>query len=530
MTKIHKTKLALLGATAFLTATTAQAQVADSWNITGAVEVTATNTNEDGVTLDPIDLGATTGTDGAEITNGFRNSISASAVGSSASSSFTSVNNSGIGGDATILFGTDVAPGGVTVVSGNLAPVLNNNDFATGVTIVAGEANSISLAAVGSSASVSGSTTLSDVVTTADALGGAIDGGETYSYSAGDVAVSSGSGTAKFNGTANGEKLADTGGNGASVTMTLATGVNTPAIQEGSGNSISVAGVGSSASASFSATVGGADNILDLASFTTASGTVTATNSYDGVVQVNLGAGLVTPTIGETAGGNANSISAAAVGSSASFSVASSTFGGGVITEFDAALGDVSVTSFNGENSVTLANADGDDQTAITEATIQNLGNGNSISASAVGSSGSVSYSNTVNSVGGGTSPAADTSTVAFGAIDVTSTNRGTINNYTSLDQGSIDGGSRNSISIAGVGASASQSLSVTDYTGAGATSVASSATDITLIASNVGAVSVSGGLVSASIADGFSNSISAAAVGASASQSVSRTVVGLAQ
>ena len=110
------------------------------------------------------------------------------------------------------------------------------------------------------------------------------------------------------------------------------------------------------------------------------------------------------------------------------------------------------------------------------------------------------------------------------------STNNGTISNGTDLaNAGSIDGGSRNSISIAGIGASASQSFSVTSYAGdAAITGVGSTAEGgITLAAFNTGVVGVSGGLSNPSIADGFSNSISAAAVGASASQSVTRTLVG---
>jgi hypothetical protein len=512
VTKLKMTKLALLGATAFLGAASAHAQVADTWAINGDVQVTSTNQAET-TTLDPI-AASTTGVDGATITAGFKNSVSGAAVGSSASSSFTSVNNSGVGGAAGL-----VIDGTVTVAAGNVAAVLNNNDIATGATISGGSANSISLAAVGSSASVSGSTTITDVGTSAATP---IEGDETFAYTSGALTVSSGNADGVDT-----EAGSTVGGNAGTVTVTLASGVNVPLIEGGFGNSISVAGVGSSSSASFSATAGGEGVVLDSSTVTLTDGaTINAANSDDGIVQVNLTeAGLVTPAIG---GGNANSVSAAAVGSSASFSLASSTFGGGVITAFGAEVGELNVSSTNGENTVSLAAADGDGATAINGATIAGLAsNGNSISASAVGSSGSVSFSNTVNSVSGG----AAGGDVTFAAINVNSTNAGAITNNTSVTElATIEGGSRNSISVAGVGSSASQSLSTTDYSGAGLTQVNAATGAITLAALNTGAVSVSGGLANAAITDGFSNSVSAAAVGASASQSVSRTVVGVVQ
>ncbi|WP_298191359.1 hypothetical protein [Novosphingobium sp.] len=508
MTKIHKTKLVLLSATAFFAASTARAQVADSWAITGDVTVTAANT-ADTTTVDPVNPGAVAGIDTALISAGFRNSISGSAVGSSASSSFTSVNNSGVGGAAALT-----VDGTISVGAGNGSAVLNNTDVIGSAIIADGSANSISLAAVGSSASVSGSATLSDV-------GGAATAGETYAFSANSLAVSSGS--------ADGDVEVDqgslTGGNDNTVSLILATGFNAPAVTQGFGNSISVAGVGSSASASFSATVGGDGSSLDSFDLTLTDGAaISSTNSDNGTVAVGLtDAGIVTPQVN---GGNGNSISAAALGSSASFSLNSSTYGGGVIGEFNATVGELTVDSTNGGNLVTLS-SDGaaGTPTLISEAAIAGAGNGNSISASAVGSSASVSYSNNVYDTGAGTAAGA----VSFQAITVNSTNNGTIGNTVDLGtSGSIDGGSRNSISIAGVGASASQTFSVTDYSGAGLTGVASTAEGgITLTAFNTGVVGVSGGLSNPSIADGFSNSISAAAVGASASQSVTRTLVG---
>jgi len=508
VTKIHKTKLVLLSATAFFAATSAHAQVADTWAITGDVTVTAANT-ADTTTVDPVTPGVVAGVDTALISAGFRNSISGSAVGSSASSSFTSVNNSATGGAAALT-----VDGSLIVAAGNGSAVLNSTDVLNGATIASGSSNSISLAAVGSSASVSGSTTLTDVA-------GAATSGDAYSYTANSLVVSSGS----LEGDVEVDQGSLTGGNDNTVSLLLATGFTAPVITEGSGNSISVAGVGSSASASFSATVGGdgSDTTFDLS---LADGVaISAANSDNGNVAVGLvdAVGIVGPQIN---GGNANSISAAAVGSSASFSLASSTFGGGVVTEFNSTVGDLTVDSFNGANTVGIGADAAGGQTAISDAVIAGAGNGNSISASVVGSSASVSYANTVYDTGNGAAGGA----VSFAAITVNSTNNGTISNGTDLaNAGSIDGGSRNSISIAGIGASASQSFSVTSYAGdAAITGVGSTAEGgITLAAFNTGVVGVSGGLSNPSIADGFSNSISAAAVGASASQSVTRTLVG---
>ncbi|KUR70316.1 hypothetical protein AQZ52_15830 [Novosphingobium fuchskuhlense] len=504
------TKLALLGATAFLATTSAHAQVADTWSIAG--NVTVGSVNSETVTLDPVNGGgATLGVDGANIGDGFKNSISASAVGSSASSSFTTVNNSGVGGDASL--GID---GSVGVGASNASAVTQTSDVLTSATIVQGNSNSISLAAVGSSASASASTTVTDV-------GGAtIGSNETFSYTVGGgLTVSSGlaDGTVAPVDVAGGDLG---GGNSGAVALTLGTGVAGADIQAGTGNSISVAGVGSSASASFSATVSGDGTVLDSALFDLSGGDtkISAANDTTGAVSV----GVTTVATPKIEGGAANSISGAAVGSSASLSFAAATFDSGAISDFSATTGVVGVDSTNAA-AVTFS-GDGTTGTAATldGAAISGTGLGNSISLSAVGSSGSVSFTNTVY---GGANGAAGGS-VAFDDITVNSTNSGAVSNISETITGSgIDGGSKNSISIAGVGASASQSISVTDYTGGGITGVGSTLNNVTVSGNNSGAVLVAGGLATPNIDGGFSNSISAAAVGASASQAISRTLVG---
>lgn len=500
------TKLALLGATAFLAATSANAQVADTWSIAGDVTVSALNTGA--VTNDPVNGGTVAGVEAAEITAGYKNSISGATVGASASSGFTTVNNSGVGGDAVIEFG-----GAVNVVAGSASDVINNTDVITSATIGGGNANSISLAAVGSSASVTGSTTLTDVA------GGPVGADETFSYTSGQLVISSGA----ADGTVD---AADTtiGGNAGAVTLSLATSLTAPQIAGGNANSISVAGVGSSASASFSASIDGDGSVLDAFDLSLADGAlISSAADAASAVAVGLGAGATEPTI---AGGNANTISAAALGSSASFALAAGTSANGQITAFNATVGELQVDSTNAGTVTLGGGTDGADQATFDTASIAGAGNSNSISAAAVGSSGSVSFASTIYDSGNGDGITGD---VAFDAITVNSTNSGEILNNVNLStSGNIDGGAKNSISIAGLGASASQSISITDNSGVAITAVNTAVGgDVILAAVNSGGVSViGGGLQAPVIADGFSNSISAAAVGASASQSVTRTVL----
>ncbi len=492
-------KRALLSATAFLAATSANAQVADTWTISGAVTVSAINSGD--VSNDPVATGGTTGVEAASIVEGFKNSISSAAVGASASSSFTTVNNSELGAETAINFES-----ALSVVAGNEGAVLNANDLA-GAVIGGGNANSVSIAAVGSSASVSGSTTLA---------GGALGADESFLYGAAEqLVVSSGADGAA-------DPADNTiGGNTGTVTVSLGTGFVGAVIDGGNGNSISVAGVGSSSSASFSAAVDAEGTILDVVDLQIGGGAaVNSVNGADGLVLVGLGEGMTEPQINA---GNANSISAAAVGSSASFAVSQGVSGGGQITEFGGAIGELQVASVN-QATVTLGGGDGADQGVIGTAIIGG-GASNSLSAAAVGASGSVSYASTVFDTGNGEG---FTGELSFEGITVESTNDADILNNISLAGGEISGGQKNSISIAGVGASASQSISITDNSGLGiSTNNTILGEDVILAALNSGAVTVAGGgLATPVIGGGFSNSISAAAVGASASQSVARTVL----
>lgn len=426
MTAINKTKRALLGATALFAATSAHAQVADSWAIGGDVNVTANNT-ADTVTLDNTDGSFV---DTANIGGGYKNSISGAVVGASASSAFTYFNNSGIASNADA-----VIDGGVNVIAGSTAAVLNTNDLTGTPTIAGGSGNSISLAAVGSSASGSATTTIA---------GGATEGSVNFEIG-GDILIQSGDGIGGADGAD-----ATIGGNQGTVDLAFATGIDTATIS----------------------------------------------------------------------GGNSNSISGAAVGSSASFGLAINSTDTSALTEVNYTVGNVNVNATNDETGLTTVSAGGANA-VVTGANIAG-GDANSISLAAVGASASVSESDTIHALpaaGGG--PAA--ATITMGDIAVNGYNAASITTNAQLDgTPTISGGSNNSISVAGVGSSASVSFGVADYSGAGVSAAATSSGGITIASLNTGVISVTSGMATPTITDGYNNSISNAAVGASASQAIS--------
>lgn len=431
MTKLNLTKAALLAATAFF-ATAAQAQVADTWDIAGDVNVSAINTGK--VTNDATGGTAVQSIDGANIADGYKNSISAAAVGASASSSFNVLDLSQTANAGTAVLTLE---GGVTVTGSNTGAVTNTSDLTTANVITAGSGNSISVAGVGSSASGSVSVTSGNTTDIAD-----------VEYSTGGaVLIQSGNGTDPLTST----NLSDAGGNLGDVTVSLATGIFGGDIAGGSANSISVAGVGSSAS--FGVSV----NTVD--------------NSPIENVAVNLGDSLtVTASNGQATGGTG-----------------------------------VSVTG-----------------TAIDTAQIEG-GNANSISVAAVGASASVSVANTFYQ-GTDVGSSVGALDVEFNDINVSSLNSANVANTTDIStSATIGGGQNNSFSIAGVGASASTSFSVTDYSAAGISAgTINVGGGVTLASNNTGNVSVTAGIAVPTISAGYNNSISTAAVGASASQAVS--------
>ncbi|MEO0033374.1 MAG: hypothetical protein RIS94_3132, partial [Pseudomonadota bacterium] len=262
---------------------------------------------------------------------------------------------------------------------------------------------------------------------------------------------------------------------------------------------------------------------------------------------------------------------AAAIGSSASVGFSSTVLAGGETGTFNLTQngdGDptaLNVTSVNTAN-VAIGGIDTTDvaaptatllTAAINGADSTAAANGNSVSSTALGASAGVSYSLTnygstapiANSAGFGAAVVdGEGSFLDDGGVNIAAVNgatyedngdgtftitpletQTTVTNMTSMDTVSIGGApdsnlaSNNSISVAGIGASASYSFSVNEYAGA-ANTVSSNLVGgtATLLATNYSAVNVESGITSAAISGGLNNSISVAALGASASQSFS--------
>ena len=515
MTKLNLTKAALLAATALISATSARAQVADSWDLSPS-DITVTSTNTGGsatVTLDSTTVGGL-GITGADILDGYKNSISTAAVGSSASSSVNAFNNAGAGTNVSTM---DFTAQSLTVVSGNDSAVTLNGDIAGGAHIgkdALSDGNSISVAAVGSSAS--GSATFT-------AAGGSEVGQDTYTVGA--VTISNGDGAADP-----GTIDPTVGGNIADVLVNLATGIATPTIDDGNANSISVAGVGASSSFSLANVTEGDGATLDVSSFAQNDAlSVTASNTGNVSVGVGDTAGGQENALVDTAqilAGNGNSISIAGVGASASTSLTDTTFNGAVgAAEADFVIGGTS-------GGVTVASANLNTDVGVSVSADSNApsiggGNSNSISVAGVGSSGSLSITNAI--YDGSAGPAAVVVAVG-GDVAIGSTNTSAVTVNSSItDSANIAQGSSNSISVAGVGASASGSFTTTAYgeTGSGLSATSGTFTGaLGITASNTGVVAVNTGLNTPSISTGYNNSISAAAVGSSASQSVTQNIL----
>ncbi len=451
VTTINKMKIALLGATALLASTAAHAQVADTWTIgDGAADATVTSSNNADVVLNDFgSAGAGTGMIVSAI-DGTKNSVSGSALGASASVGFntTTATDSSLTGNVSAL--------SLGVSATNAGNVTNTAaiDVSGGVL---GQLNSVSRVALGASAGVSTSATV-------------IGGDQVFGYTAPTSTVSA---------------TNDLNADGESTTVFMASSIAGGEVG-GNGNSVSFAGIGSSAS------VGASSTILD--------------GSQTGSYNFSLNAD------GEAPGLNVTSVNTA----------------------------NVTVTGPGATDNATLDNAGIIDAVAITGT------NGNSVSASGIGSSASVSYALTVyggdvtNSAGFGAGIDADGNAVlSADPVKITSVNGATYDgtDVTALDTpttitnttqiGAVEisnvDGSNNSISVAGIGASASYSFSVTDMSGAGsAISNNLVGGTPTLLAANYSAVNVDSGIGGATIAGGVNNSVSTAAIGASASQSFS--------
>jgi hypothetical protein len=445
--------------------------------IPGAVTVDGTNNAGGTVT-------ATGSVFGGTISNGNANSISVAAVGASGSVSADSLvidgvpNNTLTFGGAVTVTGANSAAVSLTGNLGSTASIINDSP-----SIAGGVNNSISVAGVGASASVSFANT--------SVSGG--DGSNNYSI-AGATAI-----TADNNATVG-------------VTGTVYGG----AISGGTGNSISVAAVGSSAAFSSGSIVEGTGSIP-----TTSLSTSTIAINSDNSANITLTGtvGLIGATTDPTISGADTvtaSISSSAVGASGSLSV-SNLLTGGAAPDETVTIG---ATTFNVDNTANVTVATG----GIFGGTISN-GTGGSISQAAVGASGSASFTNIVS---GASTLAPGATEYVVGAQGVVVDNTGAVSitgdiGTTDLaNNASITGGVNNSISVTGVGASGSTSFSSMFSSGTAASSGAGvySVAALTHTVTNTGGVTVASNSYGANIGGGVNGSISAAAVGASASTS----------
>lgn len=447
-----KIKLALLGAAATFAATSAHAQVADTWTINSsgqALEVTAANNAN--VSLNNAD--STTGTAGANILGdtAYKNSVSGAAIGSSASVGFTATTNTDGNSLQAIITGENPA----AVTSTNAANVLNQGDISDAV-IESGASNSISRVALGASGSVSASVTN-------------LSGENTFEYDVPAVAVA---------------VTNDLNANDENTTVFTGATITTGADLGGNSNSISAAAIGSSAS------VGGSILQID--------GTVNGTFLFDSTF--DAAGAPVDPGDTTIESTNKASVVLGAAG-------------------FDS----------TGLDALDIGSAT-PDQSNIT-ATIADSTASSSVSTAAIGASASASYSSTVyageqtNTVRFGANEAGDT----VGTFGITATNGAdgsttyVVNNTDITDSTIGADGSNNSISVAGIGSSASFGVSVNDYTGGGNAIVNTvSATAPTIGSTNFAEVAVLSTLTGPTISGGVSNSIASTALGASASQSFS--------
>ena len=518
MIKSNIFRAALLVTSALVSASVARAQSVptDTWNIGS---VTNSATNDGTVTLN----GSITDT--PTITAGTGNAIAGAAIGASATQSIV-VNVTGDAPLGNVTYGAidldavNTSSGDITV-SGDLGTSGTIGDAAT---IVAGTDNAISLAAVGASAGLSYS-----------GVQDASSSEETYTFASTVDVDASNAGAVTVGAAAVG---------GESPTPADPAGIYTGTISNGTGNSISVAGVGSSAS-------------LSLASNVSGSSTAATIVSLEGAVDigsVNSGAVSVTSEIGSSAitddgaiisNGTSNSISTAAVGASASASYSGVQTGTAGNETFAIAydLGDdglIGGLSADDPDTLTITatnNVGGtvSNTSSIYDATIS-TGTANGVSVAAVGSSASFAATSLVS--GATTAP---TTTLVAGNITVSSTNRDTegsadpaVTLTGNVNDATIEDGASNTISAAAVGASASVGYSGVQTEGSNGDETFLLATDgiggmgtIGITGLNDGDVTSTSTINTAFIDGGYSNGISVAAVGSSAAFSVDTIVSG---
>ena len=436
--------------------------------------------------------------DEANIAAGLNNSISVAGVGASSSASVDVVANGGSTPAETINLGTqsdgtDPVAVNLTATDGEFEKTETNGDVTvtadvTSGTIDYGIGNSISVAAVGASTSL-GVSSLADGAGTAPTT---------------DVNV----GTATLQATNNGP-------------VTVNGQLDSPYIADGVGNSVSIAAVGASASASIDSVAFGSA----APSMTVDTGVLSISANNTGDVTNNGSINIDAAVAGGSApyyidGGIGNGISLAAVGASGSLGVNnlssgdSSTAPSNVVT-----VGESTIGATN-SGAVTMAD-NGGIALAYIDSTATTPTINASISAAAVGASTSVSTSTISNA---GASPVGS---VSIGNTALTSTNTGVVSANGNIDQPEIVDGTSGSISVAAVGASSSASFSTIQWDGGQNNTNVTSGTVGLTATNSTGAVSATSNIIESGITGGIGNSISVAAVGASTSLSVSNVSVG---
>jgi hypothetical protein len=374
------------------------AQIADSWSIAGDTTVSAANTD---TTI------LLTASDGAlmsspTIEDGARNTISASAVGATASVSYASASSQ----DTAI---TDTVDGGVAVSAANLGSSVSVIGTVDGVSIGLGHDNSVALSAVGASAQL-----------------GIVDsvlGGATVSRSlgiSGDITLDAQNSDA----------------------VTLQTDVEGIDISGGTRNAFSATALGASTSLSVLAVVDDGAYSSDISIADGGQISLTANNSGD----VLLGS-TDDPNLPATVNGAALSadsvdgtISFTAIGANGSVSSTSVIYSG--TADPSVTFGDVTFDVTNTGN--VQANVD------INDAVVEGK---NSITAGAIGSTTSNS-TKTISYVDGTFGV-----TGTMGAVTYASANSGSIQIIGGLNNAGITSGSGLAIALNAIGASTAFTL-----------------------------------------------------------------------
>jgi len=366
-------------------------------------------------------------------------------------------------------------------IAGDVTVEANNTDAAvsvvpaegaliSGAAISDGSRNSISISAVGASASVTRNTASFQDLTIADSIDG-------------DLAVTA----ANLEGP-----------------VTVVGTIDGAQVVQGHDNTIAVSAVGASAQLGITNDVLGAATVSHSL---TISGNValSAENTGAITVQTDIGANGDGPQI---SGGTRNAFSVSAVGASAGVSVLTIVDEGTYAS--DIAIGEggeVTVSAIN-SGDVTIGSTEDPTQSAtLNGATLSADSTDGSISMMAIGASGSVSSTTVVYS--GSAEPS-----VTFGDVSFDVQNSGAVASNVSITDLTLEG--KNSISVGAVGTSVSNSMRFINYSG-DSMAIGGTIGTVNYSSANAGSVYVSGGMNNAAIGSGFGVVIAASAIGASA-------------